>query len=162
MAFVLGGVANCNITGYSSVIEHRAQEDTCMRADKIKALQRNPDTAAKVLPVVFNIFELWGLTGAEQMTLLGLVNEKTLYNWKKAPAKAKLTPDTIERISYVLGIFKSLEILLPDQEIADKWLSTPNDNELFNGSAPKERMLAGMVVDLAVVRSHLDAQRGVW
>ena len=31
------------------------------------------------------------------------------------------------------GIFKALEILLPDPDIADRWLSTPNDNSFFNG-----------------------------
>lgn len=133
-----------------------------MEALSVKQLQANPEAAAIVLPVIFNIFSMWKLTGAEQMTVLGLNNEKTLYNWKKAPAKAKLTYDLIERISYVLGIFKSLEILLPDPEIADKWLSTPNDNLMFNGSPPKERMLAGMVMDLAAVRNFLDDQRGVW
>jgi hypothetical protein len=133
-----------------------------MEIQKVKALQANPDTPAAILPAVFNIFNLWNLTGAEQMTLLGLANEKTLYNWKKVPEKAKLNRDLIERISYILGIFKSLEILLPDPAIADKWLSTHNDNLLFNGTAPKERMLAGMVMDLAVVRNFLDAQRGGW
>jgi len=61
-----------------------------------------------------------------------------------------------------LGIYKSLQILLPDQTLADQWLATPNDNPLFNGTAPLDRLLAGQVVDLAVVRDFLDAQRGGW
>ncbi|MAK43119.1 MAG: hypothetical protein CMN80_03060 [Spongiibacter sp.] len=128
----------------------------------ITTIQQNPRTGAVVLPVVFSIFDKWGLTGSEKMTLLGLVNERTLYNWIGQPGKASLTPDAIERISYILGIFKALEILLPDPDIADRWLSTPNDNSFFNGTAPKERMLAGMVVDLAAVRSFLDNPRGIW
>ena len=60
------------------------------------------------------------------------------------------------------GIYKSLELLLPDVSLADKWLTTPNDNPLFNGTAPLERMLAGQVLDLAVVRNLLDAERGGW
>ena len=55
------------------------------------------------------------------MTLLGLSNEKTLYNWKSQPEKAKLTRDLLERASYILGIYKSLQILLPDQVLADQW-----------------------------------------
>lgn len=128
----------------------------------ITTIQQNPRTGAVVLPVVFSIFDKWRLTGSEKMTLLGLVNERTLYNWIGQPEKARLTPDSIERISYILGIFKALEILLPDPDIADRWLSTPNDNSFFNGTAPKERMLAGMVVDLAAVRSFLDNARGIW
>lgn len=123
-------------------------------------LQRGPAVASSLFPVIFNIFNQWGLTGAQQMLLLGLSNEKTLYNWKRRPEKTKLTRDLLERTSYVLGIYKSLQILLPDPALADQWLSSPNDNPLFNGAAPLERLLAGHVVDLAVVRNFLDAERG--
>ena len=123
-------------------------------------LQRGPAVASSLIPVIFNIFSQWGLTGAQQMILLGLSNEKTLYNWKRRPEKTKLTRDLLERTSYILGVYKSLQILLPDPTLADQWLSSPNDNPLFNGAAPLERLLAGHVVDLAAVRNFLDAERG--
>ena len=125
-------------------------------------LQRGSDVASSLLPAIFNIFNEWNLKGPQQMTLLGISNERTFYNWKKQPQKAKLTRDLLERASYILGIYKSLQILLPDQTLADKWLSTPNDNPLFNGTAPLDRLLAGQVVDLATVRNFLDAERGGW
>lgn len=124
--------------------------------------QRGPGVTCSLLPAIFAIFSQWRLTSAQQMTLLGLGNEKTLYNWKSQPEKARLTRDLLERASYILGIYKSLQILLPDQALADQWLVTPNDNPLFNGTAPLDRLLAGQVVDLAVVRSFLDAERGGW
>ena len=96
------------------------------------------------------------------MTLLGLSNEKTLYNWKSQPETVRLTRDLLERASYILGIYKSLQILLPDEALADQWLSTPNDNPLFNGTAPLDRLLGGQVMDLAVVRDFLDTERGSW
>ena len=123
-------------------------------------LHRGPAVSSLLLPAIFNIFSQWGLTGAQQMTLLGLSNEKTLYNWKRQPEKTKLTRDLLERTSYILGIYKSLQILLPDPSFADQWLSSPNDNPLFNGTTPLDRLLAGQVVDLAVVRNFLDAERG--
>ena len=123
-------------------------------------LQRGSAVSSSLLPVIFNIFSQWGLTGAQQMILLGLSNEKTRYNWKRQPEKTKLTRDLLERTSYILGIYKSLEILLPDRALADQWLSSPNDNPLFNGAAPLDRLLAGQVVDLAVVRNFLNAERG--
>ncbi len=123
-------------------------------------LQRGSSATRSLLPAIFNIFSEWQLKGVQQMTLLGLSNEKTLYNWKSHPEKAKLTRDLLERASYILGIYKSLQILFPDQALADRWLSTPNDNPLFNGMAPLDRLLAGQVVDLAVVRYFLDAERG--
>ncbi len=125
-------------------------------------LRRGSSVTRSLLPAIFNIFSQWRLTGAQQQVLLGLGNEKTLYNWKSQPEKAKLTRDVLERTSYILGIYKSLQILLPDQTLADLWLTTPNDHPLFNGTAPLDRLLAGQVVDLAVVRNFLDAERGGW
>lgn len=133
-----------------------------MRVQAEQLLQRGASITTALLPALFNIFSQWRLTGAQQMTLLGLSNEKTLYNWKGQPAKAKLSRDLLERASYILGIYKSLQILLPDPVLADRWLTMPNDNPLFNGMAPLDRLLAGQVVDLAVVRNFLDAERGGW
>ena len=133
-----------------------------MIAQAEQILQRGPAVAGSLLPAIFTIFGQWSLTGAQQMTLLGLSNEKTLYNWKNHPEKAKLTRDLLERASYILGIFKSLEILLPDSTLSDRWLTTPNDNPAFNGTAPLDRLLAGQVTDLALVRDFLDAERGAW
>jgi hypothetical protein len=133
-----------------------------MLAQAEQLLQRGSSVSGSLLPAIFAIFKQWKLTGAQQMTLLGLSNEKTLYNWKSQPEKAKLTRDLLERTSYILGIYKSLELLLPDSKLAASWLTTPNDNPLFNGTAPLERLLAGQVVDLAVVRDFLDAERGGW
>ncbi len=133
-----------------------------MSAQAEKLMQSGPDVAKALLPAIFSIFKQWRLTGHEQMTLLGLGNEKTFYNWKKQPEKAKLSKDLLERTSYILGIYKSLEILLPDPELADQWLNTANDNPLFNGMRPKDRVLGGLVTDLAVVRDFLDQQRSGW
>lgn len=133
-----------------------------MAAQAEQLLQYGSGVTRSLLPAIFNIFSKWRLTGAQQMTLLGLSNEKTLYNWKRQPEKARLTRDQLERASYILGIYKSLQILLPEPALADQWLSTPNDNPLFNGTAPLNRLLAGQVVDLAVVRDFLDAERGGW
>lgn len=130
------------------------------RAEQL--LQRGSAVSSSLLPAIFAIFSQWRLSGAQQMTLLGLSNEKTLYNWKSQPEKAKLSRDLLERTSYILGIYKSLQILLSEQASADQWLATPNDNPLFNGSAPLDRLLAGQVVDLAVVRNFLDAERSGW
>ena len=133
-----------------------------MMAQAEQLRQRGSSVTSSLLPAIFKIFSQWRLTGAQQMTLLGLSNEKTLYNWKSQPEKAMLTRDLLERASYILSIYKSLQILLPNQALADQWLPTPNYNPLFNGTAPLDRLLAGQVVDLAVVRNFLDAELGGW
>ena len=81
-----------------------------MIAQAESLLQRGSGVTRALLPAIFNILSQWKLSGAQQMTLLGLNNEKTL----------------------------------------------------FNGTAPLDRLLAGQVLDLAVVRDFLDAQRGGW
>ena len=73
-----------------------------------------------------------------------------------------LPKDTLERISYILGIFKALQILLPDEKAADAWVKRPNTAVLFAGKSALDRMLSGHVADLYVVRQYLDAQRGGW
>jgi hypothetical protein len=113
------------------------------------------------LRTFFRIAELWGLSAQEQMTLLGLTARSTYFKWRKGEAAA-LPKDTLERISYVLGIYKALQILLPDTRAADEWVRRPNDAPPFGGRPALDRMLSGQVADLFVVRQYLDAQRGGW
>tara|TARA_R110002072_G_scaffold953_4_gene7894 strand:+ start:361 stop:792 length:432 start_codon:yes stop_codon:yes gene_type:complete len=122
-------------------------------------LERGSSFTSSLLPAIFTIFSQWRLTDAQQMTLLGLINATILYDLKSQPENAKLTTDQLERVSYILGIYQSLQILLPDPALAELWLSTPNDSPLFSGTAPLDRLLVGQVVDLAVVKNFLDAER---
>lgn len=119
------------------------------------------DLSGPALRAFFRIAELWGLSVEEQMTLLGIGARSTYYKWKKN-TNALLPKDTLERISYILGIYKALQILLPDPAAADGWIRRPNAAPLFAGRSALERMLSGHVADLFVVRQYLDAQRGGW
>ena len=76
------------------------------------------------------------------------------------PEKAALPRDTLERLSNLLGIWKSLQILLPDTTAADAWLRQPNSAAPFGGRSALQRMLAGNVSDLNLVRRYLDGVRG--
>jgi uncharacterized protein (DUF2384 family) len=105
------------------------------------------------------IADLWHLSIAEQLTLLGLSSRSTYFKWRKE-AQVRLPRDTLERISYVLGIYKALQLLLPDTRAADEWIRRPNEAPLFAGKSALERMLSGNVADLYLVRQYLDAQRG--
>lgn len=113
------------------------------------------------LRTFFRIAERWGLSAEQQMTLLGVTTRSTFFKWKK-DAEAVLPKDTLERISYVLGIYKALQILLPDETAADAWVKRPNAAPLFGGRSALDRMLSGQVADLFVVRQYLDAHRGGW
>lgn len=109
-----------------------------------------------------NIARLWRLDIDEQLTLLGDPPRSTYYKWKKHPDAAHLARDTLERISYILGIYKALQILMPDEKAADAWIKKPNTAPIFGGKSALERMLSGNVGDLYVVRQYLDAMRGGW
>ena len=113
------------------------------------------------LRTFFRIAGLWGLSVEEQMTLLGLTARSTFFKWKK-DQNAVLPKDTLERISYILGVYKALQILLPDERAADEWVRRPNAALPFGGRSALDRMLSGQVADLFVVRQYLDAQRGGW
>ena len=106
-----------------------------------------------------NIAEAWGLTIAEQLQLLGIASRSTFFKWKRETSP-RLPRDTLERLSYVLGIYKSLQILLPDPKAADEWVRRPNNAAIFGGRSALDRMLSGQVADLYVVREYLDAERG--
>jgi Protein of unknown function (DUF2384) len=117
------------------------------------------DLGGPALRAFFALAERWKLRVTEQRTLLGDPPESTYFKWKKQQDGAP-SRDVIERISYLLGIWKDLQILFPDPAQADAWLRKPNDASLFSGQPALERMLSGNVADLYVVRQYLDAQRG--
>lgn len=118
--------------------------------------------SAAGLRAFFNIARDWGLGTEQQMVLLGSPGRSTFFKWKAAPESADLKRDTLERLSYILGIYKALQLLLPDAAAADAWVKKPNDAPLFGGRSALERMLAGNVADLLAVRQYLDARRGGW
>jgi hypothetical protein len=118
-----------------------------------------PNLGGAGLRAFANIAEAWGLSVAEQLTLLGIASRSTFFKWRRE-RNPKLPRDTLERLSYLLGIYKSLQILLPDTHAADEWVRKPNDAAPFGGRSALERLLSGQVADLYVVREYLDAQRG--
>ena len=122
---------------------------------------RSPVAGAAALRTFFRIAEAWKLDNADQLALLGLRSRTTLAAWRKG-SEVALSPDTLERLSYLFGIYKALQMLLPSSEAADEWIRKPNMGPLFNGASALDRLRAGKVADLFLVRQYLDAQRGGW
>ena len=114
--------------------------------------------AGAALRTFFRLADAWQLSVAEQTTLLG-VARTTLYQWKQGKV-APLDRHLLERLSHLFGIYSSLQILFPARRRADEWLRKPSSAPLFHGHCALDRMLAGQVADLYVVRQYLDAQRG--
>jgi hypothetical protein len=111
------------------------------------------------LRTLFRIAKAWGLGNREQMTLLGSPPKSTFYRWRLGE-NVVLSRDTLERISYLFGIYSALQVLLPRPEAADAWIKKPNAAPIFGGRSALDRMLSGQVGDLYLVRQYLDTQRG--
>ena len=114
---------------------------------------------AAALRGFFAIARAWGLSTDDARALLGAPPERTFYAWRAGNA-VRVSKDTLHRIGYIAGIFKALEILYADPHLADDWIRRPN--RAFGGQTPLQRMRAGDVMDLAAVRSYLDAARAPW
>ena len=134
---------------------------TALRDPSIDPGLLSPDRlGAAGLRAFAGIAEAWGLSVDEQLTLLGQPPRSTFFAWRKQPDRATLPRDTLERLSNLLGIYKSLQILLPDAAAADAWVRRPNAAPPFGGRSALDRMLAGNVADLNLVRRYLDGVRG--
>jgi hypothetical protein len=119
----------------------------------------DPKAIAAGFRAVFRMFDTWELGTDERMTLLGRPSRSTFYKWKSGEV-GSVSYDTVRRLSYLLGIYKALQILYQDRALADGWIKHPN--LAFAGKSALDRMMGGDVADLAAVRGYLDAVRGGW
>ena len=133
---------------------------TPAKPDKPQALS-DRKLSGPALRAFFNISEKWHLSDQDKILLLGSPGRTTFYKWKNAK-EAVLPKDTLERISYILGIYKALHLIFSDNKNADEWVAKPNKCPLFGGKSALARMLSGNVADLYIVRRYLDTQRGIW
>lgn len=118
------------------------------------------DAGRVALKFFFQLMAHWQCPVEQQRKLLGAIGNTTYFNWKKQP-NVRLPQDTLERISYLMGIHKALRILFSNQpERAYEWVHKPNEAAPFNGQSALQYMLAGRVVDIADVRRYLDGVRG--
>ena len=104
----------------------------------------------------FAIMDKWQIPIERAGELLGGMPRSTVYKLKSAAGT--LRQDELTRISYLVGIYKVLHILLPD-ELADRWVTQPNDNLLFRGQTPIDYMVRAGIPGLQQVRSLIDAER---
>jgi Protein of unknown function (DUF2384) len=117
----------------------------------------DPRMSAVAKKTFFRIMDLWGATNEQAQVLLGSPSRSTFFSWKKEEG-GNLSRDAFERISYMIGIYKALQILFADEARANGWVSKPND--AFGGRSALDRMAAGNISDLHAVRAYLDYARG--
>jgi len=110
------------------------------------------------LRAFFNIIERWEVRDEDARQLLGGISNGKYYQLKQDSGQL-LDQDPLQRISYLIGIFKALNILY-GTHLADSWIQLANSNPLFTGRTPLTYMLQGGTPAMEVVRRLLDARRG--
>jgi hypothetical protein len=111
------------------------------------------------LKAFFNVMDRWGVRDEDARQLLGGVTNGPYYEMKKSPEGRVLEADRLLRVSYLIGIFKALNIL-HGQKLADGWVHLENANPIFGGASPLAYMIQGGIPAMQTVRRLLDARRG--
>jgi hypothetical protein len=114
--------------------------------------------SSSALKAFFRIVDRWAIRDEDARSLLGGVSNGPYYTWKKQPERL-LDADVLTRISYLIGVFKALNILY-GEKLADEWVRLPNSNRIFGGRTPLDYMVRGGVPAMQIVRRLLDARRG--
>jgi hypothetical protein len=105
-----------------------------------------------------NIMAKWDVRDEDARALLGGISNGQFYEMKKNPQRT-LDADTLTRISFLVGIFKALNILY-SEKLADAWVQRPNTNPVFGGQTALAYMIKGGLPAMQTVRRLLDARRG--
>ncbi|MFB2765066.1 antitoxin Xre-like helix-turn-helix domain-containing protein [Marinobacter shengliensis] len=106
----------------------------------------------------FNICREWDCTQEEMMQMLGGVSRSTLAKYQKVP-HVKLSRDTLERISYILGIYKSLRVMYPTAERANLRIRLETSEPPFLGASALDFMALGSMKHLAETRRYFEAKQ---
>jgi hypothetical protein len=109
------------------------------------------------LRAFFTIMTRWQVRDEDARALLGGVTNGPFYEMKKNPERV-LDVDRLLRISYLIGIFKALNVLY-SEALADAWMRHPNTNDIFAGQTPLAYLTTGGLPAMQVVRRLLDARR---
>jgi uncharacterized protein (DUF2384 family) len=123
----------------------------------LSALETRERISQSAMDGFFAIAQKWNLSTEDACALLGGIPRSTLYKYKTAAGTR--SQDELTRISFVVGIYKALHILLPPQ-VADAWILRPNDNPLFMGASPLKYAVREGIPGLQQIRSLVDAARG--
>jgi len=84
----------------------------------LRIKRKHNHTVNAALQAFFNITKSWELPDSEERILLGSPTESTFSKRKSKKIANRLGRDALERISYIVGIYKDLNILLPSVQAA--------------------------------------------
>lgn len=98
----------------------------------------------------------WNLTDEEQLRLLNVKSMRFFRDFEKG---RKIPPEELfRRVGYLLSIYRTLDVLLPDAYAAYNWIRRPNSARICNGKPAIKLMLSGEE-GIKKVRDYLLAER---
>ena len=130
-------------------------------AEETRINLEGTDERKKLAKMVTRLFELWGLSTADQLELLGLsrTSRSQLSKYRKGGALPS-SRDMLDRIGWLLSIHKSLRFLYPRNEnIRYTWIN--RQNKIFNEQKPLDVMKNQGLIGIASVARYLDFLRGM-
>lgn len=133
-----------------------------------KDLARSPE----IIAILDQVVQKWGLQDSDAAGLLGV----SLAEWQQLKSNAaqlrsgKPTTDDnpqslsvaqLERIGILVHMLMTLHSMC-DEEIADNWAGSPNNNPIFGGATPVAAMIAGGLPKMREARDYLDETATFW
>ena len=119
------------------------------------------DARKKLARMVTRLFELWNISTADQLELMGLsrTSRAQLAKYRSGGAVPS-SRDMLDRIGWLLSIHKSLRLLYPRNEhIRHTWVR--RRNRILDDQRPLDIMKNQGLIGVARVARYLDFLRGV-
>ncbi len=115
----------------------------------------------KLALMVTRLFELWNITTADQLELLGLSRTSRAQISKyRSGGAVPSSRDMLDRIGWLLAIHKSLRLLYPHNEnIRYTWIK--RRNRILDDQRPLDIMKYQGLIGVARVARYLDFLRGM-
>lgn len=144
---------------HTGTVAYPESDYTVSARPDLSHLEERRRLSPAALKALFQIVDHWNVRDEDARELLGGISNGTYYQYKKNPRNKVLEQDKLLRISYLIGIFKALNILY-SQRLADQWMQLPNTNPIFAGRTPLDYILREGIPAMDTLRRLLDARRG--
>ena len=121
----------------------------------------NSEARKKLARMVTRLFELWKISTADQLELLGLsrTSRAQISKYRNGGAVPS-SRDMLDRIGWLLSIHKSLRLLYPRNEnIRYTWVK--RRNRILDDQRPLDIMTYQGLLGIARVARYLDYLRGM-
>jgi len=130
-------------------------------AEETRINIESSEARKKLARMVTRLFELWNITTADQLELLGLsrTSRAQISKYRNGGAVPS-SRDMLDRIGWLLSIHKSLRLLYPRNEsIRYTWVK--RRNQILGDQRPLDIMKYQGLIGIARVARYLDFLRGM-